>query len=196
MKLEHSVAFELPVAMPQPAAIAFVRDVPGSLAHADFLQSLLVDGDTIRATLPVNAALFGQRLLPFVSQLRETEQGARLIGLHIEPSGPGWARVAGEAAVEPNPAGGSTLRYRFDIEVHIELPEAERWGGRALLRMIEYTAKTVLERVTAAFPRAIAEAAEAAMAATHDEAGVARDASYAGRTAALTSGKTPHPLGH
>ena len=165
VKLEHSIEFALPVGLEPQAAVAFVRDVPNSLSHADFLQSLHVEGDTIRATLPVNAALFGQRLLPFVSQLKETERGARLVGVSTPASGPGWALVSGEAEVRANPQGGSLLHYRVAIEVHIALPEAERWGGRALLRMIEYTAKTVLERVTSAFPAAIAAAAVAAESA-------------------------------
>lgn len=167
MTFDHAVRFELEVALPPAAALAFVRDVPTSLANADFLRDLAVgppDGDgigVVTATLPVNAALFGQRDLPFRSRLHRTPDGARLEGLPLDVAGPGWAQVSGTAAVTP--AGtGSRLTYAFDVRVHVALPEPERWGGQALTKMIAYTASTVLARVTDAFPVAVATAAEAA----------------------------------
>jgi hypothetical protein len=111
----------------------------------------------------VNAAFLGQRALPFESELVVTEAGARLVGRPLDPDGPGWAEVDGEAEVSARAAGGRTggarVRYRFDVRVHLRLPEPERWGGRALLHMIEFTARAVLERVTAQFPAAIEAAA-------------------------------------
>jgi hypothetical protein len=138
-----------------------VRDVPLSLSRAAFIRSLQMQPGnpaTVIATLPVNAALFGQRLLPFSSTLHPTPKGAKLVSQALDAPGPGWARVDGEAHVEPTP-GGSRVRYQFNVRVHIRLPEPERWGGQALLSMIEYTAKTVLERVTASFPDALRAAA-------------------------------------
>ena len=161
MTLDHQVDFDLELKLAPAAALDFVRDVPRSLAHADFLRSLRLEGRdpvVVAAELPVNAALFGQRLLPFRSALEATPRGARLVGLPLDHDGPGWALVDGDADVEPA-AGGARVRYRFHVRVHLRLPEAERWGGQALLRMIEYTAQTVLERVTAAFPAALAAAA-------------------------------------
>jgi hypothetical protein len=102
------VAFDLDLTLPTADALAFVRDVPRSLAHADFLRSLRVEGAdpvVVVAELPVNAALFGQRLLPFRSELVPTPRGARLIGLPLEHDGPGWAQVDGEAEVEPSSTG-------------------------------------------------------------------------------------------
>lgn len=166
MTLDHEVAFDLELAMAPSDALAFVRDVPRSLSRADFLLSLRLEGEAppvVVAELPVNAALFGQRLLPFRSELRTTARGARLVGLPLQHDGPGWASVDGEAEVEPA-VSGSRVRYRFQVRVHLRLPEAERWGGQALLRMIEYTAQTVLERVTAAFPEALRAAAREAEA--------------------------------
>ncbi len=166
MTLDHEVTFDFPLALDPADALEFVRDVPRSLSRADFLRSLRLEGGdptVVAAELPVNAALFGQRLLPFRSELRPTPRGARLVGLPLDPDGPGWASVDGEAEVDPAP-GGSRVRYRFQVRVHLRLPEAERWGGQALLRMIEYTAQTVLERVTAAFPEALGAAAREAEA--------------------------------
>jgi len=168
--LDHEVSFDLDLALAPEDALAFVRDVPRSLSRADFLRSLRLEGEdptVVVAELPVNAALFGQRLLPFRSELLRTERGAVLRALPIDHDGPGWAAVDGEAEVSPG-VTGSRVRYHFKVRVHLQLPDAERWGGQALLRMIEYTAQTVLERVTAAFPqalRAAASDAEAAVAA-------------------------------
>lgn len=162
MTLEHHVAFDLDLALPRPEALAFVRDVARSLARATFLENLTVTGQhpaLVRATLPVNAALMGQRALPFESELEATPDGARLVGRRLTPSGPGWAEVDGEADVTVVP-GGSRVAYRFRVRVHLHLPEPERWGGKALLRMVEFTARSVLERVIAAFPAAVRAAAE------------------------------------
>lgn len=169
--LDHQVAFDLDLTLPYAEALAFVRDVPRSLARATFLDGLAVEEGLptlVRAAIPVNAAFLGQRSLPFESELRATEAGAVLVGRALDPDGPGWAEVHGEAWVTPRSAraGGLTqVRYRFDVRVHLRLPEPERWGGRALLRMIEYTARTVLERVTAQFPTAVQAAAAEAEAA-------------------------------
>jgi hypothetical protein len=160
--LEHAISFEVPLASSPEAALAFVRDVPRSLAYAHFLRDLRVDDGSpaiVHAALPINAALFGQRALPFRSALTVTESGARLEALDVSSAGPGWAEVAGEAHVV-RVGDASLVGYRFTIAVHVALPEAERWGGRALTKMIEYTASTVLARVAAAFPEAISRAAQ------------------------------------
>ena len=173
MTLQHQVEFDLELALTRAEALAFVRDVPRSLARATFLEALTVvpgDPELVRAALPVNAAFLGQRSLPFESELVVTDAGARLIGRSLDPEGPGWAEVDGEAEVASLPSvgrsgAGARVRYRFDVRVHLRLPEPERWGGRALMHMIEFTARSVLERVTAQFPAAIQAAASEAEAA-------------------------------
>ena len=164
MTFDHAVRFELDVALSREEALSFVRDVPASLSRARFLRGLSVGPPQgggigiVTATLPVNAALFGQRDLPFRSRLHRSDAGARLEGLPIDAPGPGWAEVSGSVDVTPLPTG-SRLSYAFDLRVHVALPEPERWGGHALTKMIAYTASTVLARVTEAFPAAVAEAA-------------------------------------
>ena len=175
MKLTHDVEFAFDLALEPTLAVSFVRDVATSLAAADFLEGLEVrpqpgrDETIVAAALPVNASLFGQQRLPFQSVVTPTPHGARLDGLPLPSARPGWAQVSGEAVVEPTDAApravASRVRYRFEITIHLELPEPERWGGRALVRMIEFTAASVLERVTARFPVAIQSAAHAFVAA-------------------------------
>jgi len=160
VRLVRHVEFEVFSTLPRATAVAFVRDVRRSLSHAEFLERLESDADGIvTAQLPVNAALFGQQRLRFRSRLVPTPTGGVLEGLELDDV-PGWARVSGQAVVAPEP-GGSRLRYRFEIEIHLALPEAERWGGRALVKMIEATADRVLQRVGERFPDAVESAARA-----------------------------------
>ena len=161
MRLSHDIHFAFDLALSSAAAIHFVQDVRKSLKHADFIEDLQVESgrsEVVTATIPVNAALFGQRTLPFRSELTRTPRGAMLRGCELPAAQPGWAEVAGEAEVTPG-LSGSLVAYRFAIAIHLDLPEPERWGGRALTKMIEYTAATVLGRVTSRFPDAVQQAA-------------------------------------
>lgn len=172
MDLTHEVSFVLDLDLPPAAAREFVRDVPRSLSQATFLADLqVVQGQAsegipkvVTATLPVNAALFGQRELPFRSELTYTEEGARLTGQSLTPDGPGWAEVSGDARVRPD-GNACRVEYRFRITIHLALPAPEKWGGRALLRMIEFTARNVLQSVMETFPSAVRAAAREVEAA-------------------------------
>ena len=170
MKLTHAVDFHFDLILSQKAAIDFVRDAKTSLSKANFIENLTVTDDVINsenriadnivtASLPVNAALFGQQVLHFKSRVVPTLRGARLEPLPLETNQIGWAEVSGEATVKPLPKG-SEVRYHFDITIHLRLPKAERWGGKALTKMIEFTANRVLEHVTSSFPGAVQEAAK------------------------------------
>lgn len=161
MDLSHEISFSLHVGLGPEEATRFVRDVPVSLRRADFLADLQVltsQPPVVKAAIPVSAALFGQRDLPFTSELHHTTTGARLVPVEQRYAGPGWADVAGEAAVTPD-GTGSRLDYAFHITVHVRLPSTDHWGTRALTRMIEYTAVTVLQRVMERLPAAVAAAA-------------------------------------
>ncbi len=168
MKISHDVSFDLTLSLPVKEAIAFVQDAETSLAKADFVTKLTVEPlgekSVVRAFLPVNAALFGQQALPFKSVLVPGERGASLQALPLLDAGPAWAEISGEAEVTPS-VGGSRVHYRFDVTIHLKLPDVEHWGGRALSTMIRYTASRVLERVTSDFPAAIQAAALEAEAA-------------------------------
>src|SRR5690606_24641524 len=103
-------------------------------------------------------AMFGQRELPFRSELHLTPGGARLVPVGIDPDGPGWAEVAGEATVS-DLGPQRQLDYSFQVTVHLRLPPADRWGTQALVRMIEFTATAILRKVTAQLPEAVSRAA-------------------------------------
>lgn len=173
--LSHEIRFSLPVALPPARAVEFVRDVPRSLRMADFLAELQVvtsSPPVVSAAIPVSAALFGQRELPFKSELHRTEHGARLVPSAFYYDGPGWADVAGEADVVAM-GDGSRLDYTFHITVHVRLPESDHWGAQALVKMIEYTARNVLQKVLSRLPAAVAAAAAREPAASDGQAGTA-----------------------
>jgi hypothetical protein len=159
MKLSHTVDFHFDLILSQAAAVSFVQDAKTSLSKAAFIENMQVIDDVVTASLPVNAALFGQQVLNFKSRLIPTLKGARLEPLALETNQIGWAEVAGEATVKPLPKG-SEVCYHFDITIHLRLPKAEKWGGKALIKMIEFTANRVLEHVTSSFPGAVQDAAQ------------------------------------
>ncbi len=161
MQLSHTISFDFDLSLPRHDAIDFVRDVRVSLSKATFIENLefdLVSGE-VTASLPVNAALFGQQTLLFCSQLVPTATGAALTALEVTTNQPGWAEVAGEAVVRPA-VSGSHVTYTFDITIHLHLPKAEKWGTKALSRMIEFTAGKVLQNITSSFPDAVQQAAK------------------------------------
>lgn len=161
MNLTHRVEFSLDSEMSFDEALEFVGDVPRSLRYADFLAELQVltgEPPLVQAAIPVSAALFGQRELPFSSELERTASGARLVPLQISPAGPGWAEVAGEAKVHDLGAL-RRIDYAFVVTVHLRIPAADRWGTQALVRMIEFTADAVVRKVTQRLPATIAKAA-------------------------------------
>jgi hypothetical protein len=187
MKITNTVTFDIHLTLDQARSLDFVRDVRKSLAHASFLSDLQVSDvhndpfeDTlsdiavqsaqpandlsamqqVEASIVVNAALFGERALSFQSFVRPTAKGARLEALPFSEPKLGWAEVSGTALVQPLPQG-SNITYTFDITIHLDLPEADKWGGKALSKMIHYTAQRTLERITSAFPRDIQSAADA-----------------------------------
>lgn len=155
MRLELERDFELDYPGPPEEAAAFLADPARSLARVPFLAGLRVQGDEVAADLMVDAPLLGPQRLDFRSRLRTApagEHGADLVPL--ARSGRAWAEVAGSGRAEPA-AGGSRITYRLRVVVHLELPDAGSWGGRALARMAGRAAESTLERVTEEFPAAV-----------------------------------------
>ncbi len=160
MQLSHHIDFDFVLNLPVQTAISFVRDVENSLSKASFISDLkLNDDNLLEAGIPVNAALFGQQTLEFKSHLVTIDHGARLEPIDIATNAPGWAKVSGLSVVSPA-KHGSRVEYSFDITIMLNLPKAEKWGGKALTKMIEFTASKVLERICSSFPNAVQEAAK------------------------------------
>lgn len=164
LRFTHAISFQLQLALSALQALEFVRDVPRSLRYAEFITDLDLEPGKpplVSASLPVSAALFGRRDLPFTSELHHHTSGASLRPLPLVTESRGWAELAGD--VEVTAAGaGSQVDYRFDVTVHLRLPSADRWGTRALTKMIELTAVSLLRSLMVRFPAAIERAANEA----------------------------------
>lgn len=159
IRLTREVRFDIPTQLDAQESLEFLRNPSLALQEVDFLSRVLVHPDKrVTAELPVNAAFFGKRTVRFDSQVENLPNGARLVSL---PSMDETAvvKVAGQATVGDG-AEGSILRYDFQFELIVHVPEPERWGGRALLKMVEFTADRMLEKITAEFPEAVRVAAQ------------------------------------
>jgi carbon monoxide dehydrogenase subunit G len=149
VKLEVEREFVLAYPGTSEQAIAFVQNVPVSLAHVPFIRGLRLEGLEIFADLRIDAPIIGEQRLDFHSRLEPTDDGAKLIAL--ERTGKAWAEVAGQARVKPD-GRISSIVYALRIVVHLELPVTDRWGGRAFEKMAHATAQRSIERLSLEFP--------------------------------------------
>ncbi len=159
--LTERLEFTVATPMAHATALEFVRRAELSLAAANVLEDVHVQPGPptlLSAYLPISTPLFGRRRLRFVSELVETAAGAALVATEPVTGAQAWADVGGEAVVTPS-AAGSDLRYVFDMTVHLDIPDADRWGTKALTRMIELTAGTVLRSLAARLRAGIQTAA-------------------------------------
>ena len=161
MKLEVEREFVLAFPGSSAEAIAFVQNVPVSLAHVSFIQNLRLEGSDVLADLCIDAPIIGEQHLDFHSRLETTDDGARLVAL--ERTGKAWAEVAGQAHVTPDSldsldsldSATSSIRYQLRIVIHLQLPVADRWGGRAFEKMAHATAQRSVERLSLEFPQGV-----------------------------------------
>ena len=155
MKLEVERDFVLAYPGSSAEAIAFVQNVPVSLAHVSFIRNIRLEGSDIFADLCIDAPIIGEQHLDFHSRLETTDDGARLIAL--ERSGKAWAEVAGQAHVTPDSLDSATssIRYQLRIVIHLQLPATDRWGGRAFEKMAHATAQRSVERLSLEFPEGL-----------------------------------------
>jgi carbon monoxide dehydrogenase subunit G len=149
MILEVDRTFEIPFQGNVDAGIAFIRDVQKSLENVSFIRNLRVEGNDVFAHLRIEVPFLGERLLDFRSTLEPVSDGANLIAQKLE--GKFWAAVNGEGRVTGTGAT-SSIHYHLRAEVHLELPVAEKWGGRAFAKMAEATAQRTIERMAQEFP--------------------------------------------
>jgi hypothetical protein len=152
VKLEVDREFVLAHPGTSEQAIAFVQNVPISLAHVSFIRNLRLEGSDIFADLRIDAPIIGEQHLDFHSRFETTDDGARLNAL--ERTGKAWAEVAGQAHVTPDGAA-SSIRYLLRIVIHLELPVTDRWGGRAFEKMAHATAQRSIERLSLEFPEGV-----------------------------------------
>ncbi len=141
--------FDIPFPGSVDDGIAFIRDVKKSLENVSFIRNLRVEGSEVFAHLRIEVPFLGERLLDFKSTLEPVPDGANLVAQKLD--GKFWAAVNGEGRVSGTGAT-SSIHYHLRAEVHLELPVADKWGGRAFAKMAEATAQRTIERMAQEFP--------------------------------------------
>jgi carbon monoxide dehydrogenase subunit G len=154
MILEVDRQFDIPFPGNVEDGIAFIRDVKKSLENVSFIRNLRIEGNNVFAHLRIEVPFLGERLLDFKSTLVPVPDGANLIAQKLE--GKFWAAVNGEGRVSSTGAT-SSIHYHLRAEVHLELPVAEKWGGRAFAKMAQATAQRTIERMAQEFPMGVSK---------------------------------------
>ena len=150
LEVHKKFVLEYPDSLEQ--AVLYLTDVQKSLAHVQFIQGLRLEQNHIYADLVVDVPVLGTQRLDFHSVLEPHNTGANLIAQPLQ--GRAWAEVSGlGSAVEINQR--VEIHYALSIVVHLELPSADKWGGRAFEKMVQATAKTAIERMTKDFGQGV-----------------------------------------
>lgn len=162
VRVHQDAQFTVDVPLDHAEALKFVSRVEYALEDVNVLEDVAVTEGSprvIRAGVPVRAAMFGQGMLKFASEIHPTKLGAKLVPLPAPADSKGWAEIGADAVVTPT-ENGSSIAYHFTLGAQLKLPGIMRWGENALAAIIEVTAKKLLEKLSVEFPLAIQRAAE------------------------------------
>lgn len=132
-------------------AVLYLSNVQKSLAQVQFIKGLRLEGNQVYADLVVEVPVLGTQRLDFHSILEPHSTGANLIAQPLQ--GKAWAEVSGQGSAIQN--SRVEIHYALQVTVHLELPSADKWGGRAFEKMAQATAKTAIERMTRDFGQGV-----------------------------------------
>jgi len=148
MKLEHRFSFALAAPPGNPDQLLFHPERVFSALPG--IKALRRIGTRLLGELCGEAPFFGEVCFPFESELaREGDHRARLRPLPI-PEKRFWAELGGVGTLNDG-----ELRYDVQLVLHAELPEGEKWGGRAFRRMVEAALSRHLSRALSALPKRV-----------------------------------------
>jgi len=146
MELEHRFAFRLAAPPEKARDLLFAPERVFSALPG--LEGLKREGDRFKGRLCGEAPIFGKVCFPFESRLHGRER-AELEPIPLEAES-FWAELGGVGEAERG-----ELRYRVRLVLHAHLPAGEKWGGRALRRMVEAALARNLSRVLASLPERV-----------------------------------------
>ena len=120
------------------------------LAHPDQIfanrppfRRLELHDRVLYGELAVEVALLGDLSFPFRSVLAAEADQARLSALPLEePVPPFWAELWGTGQ-----ASQGVLHFQMHLRLHAQLPQAEKWGGKALRHMAERVFAHTVDRI-------------------------------------------------
>ncbi len=142
MVLEREIELKVPFNGSPREAKARLFAPEAVFAPVSVLKDLRRDGEVVEGRLSASVALFGEVGFPFRSRLRADGEAAVLEALPLEE--PFWAELSGRGEARER-----HLHYRVRLRVHADLPDGEKWGGRAFKRLAEATFQRTLERALA-----------------------------------------------
>lgn len=155
MLIEAAQRFELPYSGSRQTALAFVRTPAQALSQLRFIRNLQAQGTEVSGELVVPVAMLGDVDLPFVSEVELTPDGALLRPRPL-PQERAWVEVQGQAQVTDS----GQLHFEFQFRAHLQVPQAEGWGGAAFEKMVRAAAHRTLGRIAAALPGSLQSALE------------------------------------
>ncbi len=148
MELEHRFSFAF--AAPPARAPELLFSPERVFAALPGIRGLERRGSRLFGELCGEAPFFGQVCFPFESELAvDGERRARLRPVRL-PEKRFWAELGGVGELKDG-----ELRYRLQLVLHAELPEGEKWGGRAFRRMVEAALSRHLSRALSALPERV-----------------------------------------
>ncbi len=153
MKLSFQERFQIPSSHTPLQTIAYLQAPQLGLNEVSFIRNLEIletNGQkTVKAELHFSVPMLGELVFPFQSRLEPTAQGAKLHAMTLP--GKTWAGISGVGSALPG-----ELHYSLEVDIHIDMPAGEKWGGMAFRKMVDLTAQKSLERVGQEFPKGIA----------------------------------------
>lgn len=137
MTLERSFTLRLsapPEQLAQPDRI---------FGHRPPFRRLELHDRVLYGELGVEVALLGDLSFPFRSVLSSQTNQASLTALPLEePVPPFWAELWGTGQ-----ASEGALHFQMHLRLHAQLPQAEKWGGKALRHMAERVFAHTVDRI-------------------------------------------------
>ena len=145
MRFEHDFSFSLLAPAGEAASLLLAPE--RVFARLPGIESLTREGDELSGRVCGEALLFGRVCFPFKSRLRG-DGGSEAVLEPLPLDEDLWAELSGRGRAE-----GGEIRYRVKLVLHAQLPSGEKWGGKALVRMVEAAIRRSLERTLSSLPQ-------------------------------------------
>ncbi len=142
LRLERSLTFCLQAANPQEAR-RWLQDPTLALSQIKVFRDLELKGGVLSGFMAAPFAIVGEVRFPFRSRFRlEAEAGTLTpIAADEATSSDTSAELGGRARLE-----GDRVCFQAELLLRLNLPEGEKWGGRAFRKMAEAAFERTLSR--------------------------------------------------
>ena len=142
MHLKRSLDFCLQAADSAEARM-WLQDPVTALSRIKVFRNLKLDDGILSGHLAASFALIGEVRFPFRSRFSTAADSAELfpLGLPAEQNSETMAKLGGRAWLN-----GDRVCYQAELELELNMPEGEKWGGRAFRKMAEAAFERTISR--------------------------------------------------